>query len=697
MSPSGVSHADIANKVRASRVKTIIFMSMVLSALGLICVPSAQAQFDFRLEVNAATITIPQGSTGINVLHATLLSGSPLDVTLTASGLPAGVTVSFQDNTIRFDRDGGHPPFGSTYSIYVNVGASTPTGSHQITITAARSGINRNTQFQLTVAPVTGTQIRYVAPSGSNGAAGTSGAPWQTIQHALNNVSAGWTVVVRAGTYFERLNVVTSGTSGSPITFVGEVGAIIDGSQVVSGWSPSGIASGAYEKSTGSMPFTPGSVTWNGKTGGWALENNPVGVESPSTVITRSTGDYRLEALGAIGYTDGVTTYLRLSNNADPDSENVRFGTRDVPTININNRHWNTFTGFTIQNGHNQVEIHHGATGNVIRHNRILGGQHTVYLRDGVSQTLIHNNDITLNHNYNDMGHPINITVLDNFLYGWHRKSMLVHQKYSALMTEITTSTQIYENHIYRHFAGVNGLGDDGVNQDLRVFRNYIHHTNAYAFEFKQFGDFTWMHDNILYENTENFRIDAIPSSSTVYFYRNRLLSLSTSACGCVYDFSTSPAHVDMIIPGTQATFYIYHNSFNGNGVGLYLYGGQGATNVWIVNNIFSASQPLVIENGGDPGQHYNYNWVGGAEAISHVDLFGGDTSENVINQDQRMWNTVNPSFLQAAGALSIGIDTGESWSLDGDTNPALPGMVAAAGSPDAGWAAGAAPVNPCP
>ena len=86
-------------------------------------------------------------------------------------------------------------------------------------------------------------------------------------------------------------------------------------------------------------------------------------------------------------------------------------------------------------------------------------------------------------------------------------------------MTEITTGTQIYENHIYRHFSGVNAAwGGRWVQmKNFRVFRNYIHHVDAYSLEFKQFGDETWVHDNILYENTENFpyrRVFQTPQSS---------------------------------------------------------------------------------------------------------------------------------------------------------------------------------------
>lgn len=67
----------------------------------------------------------------------------------------------------------------------------------------------------------------YVAPNGSNAAAGTSDAPWQTLQHAANLVSAGDTVTVRAGTYV-GFDLRTDGTATDPITFSAEPGAVID-------------------------------------------------------------------------------------------------------------------------------------------------------------------------------------------------------------------------------------------------------------------------------------------------------------------------------------------------------------------------------------------------------------------------------------------------------------------------------------
>ena len=56
--------------------------------------------------------------------------------------------------------------------------------------------------------------IFYVAPTGSDTAAGTLSSPFKTIQHALNVASQpGDTVLVRAGTYNERLTLPDSGSA----------------------------------------------------------------------------------------------------------------------------------------------------------------------------------------------------------------------------------------------------------------------------------------------------------------------------------------------------------------------------------------------------------------------------------------------------------------------------------------------------
>lgn len=68
----------------------------------------------------------------------------------------------------------------------------------------------------------------HVAPTGADTAAGSEAAPWQTIQHAADAVTAGDTVVIHAGTYAGFV-VGARGTATAPIRFVGDGEARITG------------------------------------------------------------------------------------------------------------------------------------------------------------------------------------------------------------------------------------------------------------------------------------------------------------------------------------------------------------------------------------------------------------------------------------------------------------------------------------
>ena len=70
----------------------------------------------------------------------------------------------------------------------------------------------------------------YVSKSGKDTNSGSYTAPWLTIQHAANSVSAGATVYVEAGVYNESVTFPASGTATNPITFANYSGqtAVID-------------------------------------------------------------------------------------------------------------------------------------------------------------------------------------------------------------------------------------------------------------------------------------------------------------------------------------------------------------------------------------------------------------------------------------------------------------------------------------
>jgi hypothetical protein len=68
----------------------------------------------------------------------------------------------------------------------------------------------------------------YVATTGNDAWAGTSAAPWKTIQKAVVAAGGGDRVIIRAGRHapFNLRNI--NGAAGAPITLFGEPGAIVD-------------------------------------------------------------------------------------------------------------------------------------------------------------------------------------------------------------------------------------------------------------------------------------------------------------------------------------------------------------------------------------------------------------------------------------------------------------------------------------
>lgn len=79
--------------------------------------------------------------------------------------------------------------------------------------------------------PLLAANTYYVDPGGDDGAGGTTDAPWRTLQRAANQVAAGDTVIVRAGTYSGFVlgwDFPQNGTPGNPITFHAEPGVVIN-------------------------------------------------------------------------------------------------------------------------------------------------------------------------------------------------------------------------------------------------------------------------------------------------------------------------------------------------------------------------------------------------------------------------------------------------------------------------------------
>jgi Bacterial Ig domain/Right handed beta helix region len=102
-----------------------------------------------------------------------------------------------------------------------------PTGKATPTPAGRASTAKPTVRPSATPTPVSISGAYYVAPNGSDGAAGTASAPWRTIQHAVSRLTAGRTAVVAAGNYVERVSINSSGSAAAPITLQVAAGASV--------------------------------------------------------------------------------------------------------------------------------------------------------------------------------------------------------------------------------------------------------------------------------------------------------------------------------------------------------------------------------------------------------------------------------------------------------------------------------------
>ena len=115
-----------------------------------------KAHPDFTLDVSPSSASVSRGGAATYSITVNPLEGFDQPVSLSISGLPAGATHEFSPSS-------GTPPFTSTLEIKTS--ATTPLGSHTITITASDGGKTHSESIGLTVEAVPDFSIGVEPPS----------------------------------------------------------------------------------------------------------------------------------------------------------------------------------------------------------------------------------------------------------------------------------------------------------------------------------------------------------------------------------------------------------------------------------------------------------------------------------------------------------------------------------------------------
>lgn len=98
----------------------------------------------FTIAASPSSLSVAQGHQGSSTITTAVSGGFNSAISLSASGVPSGTTVSFSPNPIP-------APGSGSSTMTITVGASTPTGTYPITVTGSGGGVQNQTTVTLTV------------------------------------------------------------------------------------------------------------------------------------------------------------------------------------------------------------------------------------------------------------------------------------------------------------------------------------------------------------------------------------------------------------------------------------------------------------------------------------------------------------------------------------------------------------------
>jgi hypothetical protein len=139
---------------------------------------SATATPDFAVSASPASVSVAAGSSGTSTISTTVSGGFNSTVSLSASGLPSGVTAAFNPTSI------AAPGSGSS-TLTFTAASTAAAGTSTITINASGGGISHSTTVSLTIT-TGGTTTQIIGnPGFENGSTNT--APWTLTSGVINN------------------------------------------------------------------------------------------------------------------------------------------------------------------------------------------------------------------------------------------------------------------------------------------------------------------------------------------------------------------------------------------------------------------------------------------------------------------------------------------------------------------------------
>jgi hypothetical protein len=273
--------------------------------------PNCGASPNFSISASPSSVSVQQGNSGNSTISTTALNGFNSAITLSASGQPSGVTVTFGTNPI--------PAPGTGSSVMtMAVAAGVATGTYTITVTGTGGGKTNTTTVSLTVTAASTPDFTIGAsPSSVSVQQGNSGN--STISTtALNGFN----------------NAITLSASGQPsevtVTFgTNPIPAPGTGSSVMTMAVGAAVATGTYNIT---VTGTGGGVTHTVTVSLTVTSSNPPNFSitaSPSSVtVTRGTSGTSTISTTAL---NGFNSAISLSASGQGGRVTVTFSPNPIP------------------------------------------------------------------------------------------------------------------------------------------------------------------------------------------------------------------------------------------------------------------------------------------------------------------------------------------------------------------------------
>ena len=333
------------------------------------------ATASFTMSASPASLSVAQGNQGTSTITTAVSGGFNSAISLSASGMPSGTTVTFNPTSIP-------APGSGSSSMTITVGSATPAGTYPITVTGNGGGIQQTTTVTLTVtAPNFTMSASPASLSVAQGNQGTStistaisGGFNSAISLSASGMPSGTTVTFNptsipapgSGSSTVTITVGSATPAGTyPITVKGSGGGIqqtttitltvtVPNFTIAASPASLSVAQGSQGTSTITTTVSGGfnsaiSLTASGMPSGTTVTFNPTSIPVPGSgsstmtiVVGTSTalGSYPITVKGSGGgiqqsttVTLTVTAPASFTISASPASLSIAQGNQGTSTI----------------------------------------------------------------------------------------------------------------------------------------------------------------------------------------------------------------------------------------------------------------------------------------------------------------------------------------------------------------------------